>query len=383
MSFEGNKLEVSPYYDLYFDAVRAAHEAGASDIHFEPTRDGVAIRFRIIGDMDLPWKVLGLDHRQGFFNEIKRLSGLIIAVSGRPQDGRVSFPNLKLDARVNLLPTLHGEKIVLRLLDLQRDFKIDALGIHMSTLEILKDIPRLKNGVVLISGPTGSGKTTTLYSLLCSIDRTAKNIITLEDPVEYGLSGLNQVPIDKKVSFGTALRSVLRQDPDVILVGEIRDEETASLCFKAAQTGHLVLSTIHANSAAGVIDRLVNLGVEKFTIAENLRLSVAQRLVKTLCPGCRETASKDILLDLSSDIFLCQEDAATVGMFKVNGGRSCEYCRNGFIGRVPILEIMKSEEVIHHLRGAERGHLKRSLKRSFLESATLGQVDIREVKDLA
>jgi type II secretory ATPase GspE/PulE/Tfp pilus assembly ATPase PilB-like protein len=335
--------------------------------------------------MQDPWKRLALNHRRPFLNEVKNQANLSIAVSGRPQDGRAHIDDLLLDLRVNLLPMLHGEKIVLRLLDLTREFRLDALGIHDEAMEALKDVAQFKNGVVLISGPTGSGKTTTLYSLLCSLDARAKNIVTLEDPVEYGIEGLNQVPIDRKVSFAGALRAVLRQDPDVILVGEIRDEETAALAFKAAATGHLVLSTIHANGAAEVIDRLVNLGVDRLTIATNLRLSAAQRLVRTLCLRCSRPANESALERLGQRFLSNATDRVLAGHFRVPGGVACTECRKGYVGRVPILEVMTQDDVTKYLSG---GHTKgeclsHSIDDACLHHAALGQIDVREVGHVA
>ena len=374
----------SPYAALYHDAVTSARRTGASDIHFEPTLAGVDIRFRVMGEMQAPWKRLGEEHRRPFLNEVKRQANLSIAISGRPQDGRASVQELKLDLRVNLLPTLHGEKVVLRLLDLTREFRLDALGLYQVAHEALAGVSRLRNGVVLISGPTGSGKTTTLYSLLCSMDRRSKNIVTLEDPVEYGIEGLNQVPIDRKVSFSSALRGVLRQDPDVILVGEIRDPETAALAFQAAATGHLVLSTIHANGAAEVVDRLVNLGVDRLTIATNLRLSVAQRLVKTLCLKCSRPVPSDFFKEVSRGLFSSSDERCLVGAFRIRIGEGCSECHEGFIGRLPVVEFMTQGDITAYLADSTTPRvLDVSLKRSCLHHASLGQIDIREVMDVA
>ncbi len=357
-------LEVSPYTELFRTLVRDAHAASASDIHIEPHKDGIDIRFRVFGDMLPPWKRLESQHKQSFTLAVKKETKLAIGVSGRPQDSRCQVSGVPVDLRVNLLPTLYGEKIVLRLLDSNREFGIDQLGIPHDTLtEIMKSL-EYRNGVVLMSGPTGSGKTTTLYSMLCSIDRTKKNIVTLEDPVEYTIPGINQVKIDPKISFGNALRAILRQDPDVILVGEIRDEETAKLAFKAAATGHLVLSTVHANGASEVIGRLLGLGIDKDTIAENLRFSAAQRLVGRLCQFCSLSAP-DIVRD---------------GNFKRRFEPGCTECRSGITGRLPVIEFMDDLNIKDLvLSRNQTGGVKESLKVAALKLAKNGLIDIKEV----
>lgn len=340
----------TPYEALFRDMIVSARAAGASDIHIEPTRDSVHIRFRIFGELAPPWKELSIDHRESFITEVKRISHLSIGMSGRPQDGRMSFPNLTLDARVNLLPTLYGEKIVFRLLRSDQNFSIDALFFPPRTTLDLKEAMRHKNGVILISGPTGSGKTTTLYSLLSALDKRKNNVVTLENPVEYTLPGINQVEIGDKISFASALRAVLRQDPDVIFVGEIRDEETSALAFSAAATGHLVLSTIHANGAAEVVTRLLMLGVEKYLLKENLRFSCAQRLLQRLCPACSKSPPSEVVKEIAENIrsFLGKEvDGRN---FRIVGD-GCDRCKGGVIGRLPILEYMTAPFLQDYFEG--------------------------------
>lgn len=363
----GRTRLASPYTALLFDAIAAAHKAGASDIHVEPFKDGVRLRFRILGDLVSPWKVLSSEHRQSFINEAKRALQLSIAVSGRPQDGRFSVPSLNLDLRVNLLPTLYGEKIVLRLLDLGRRFAMEDLQLEDSVRADLEQALSLKNGVILISGPTGSGKTTTLYTLLGSLDRRRLNIVSIEDPVEYAMDGVSQVKVDAKVTFAGALRAILRQDPDVILVGEIRDEETANLCFKAASTGHLVLSTIHANSASEVVTRLLGLGVEHYLLRSNLRFCAAQRLVKKLCQGC---ASKQPVMESSPGNFLI-------------AGKGCKRngCVDGYTGRIVLLEYMTDAQIERFADGDFKGEAEvaMTLREACRLKAVKGVVDAREV----
>lgn len=363
-----------PYGSLYIDAVKAAHRERASDIHIKPTADGVEIIFRVLGSMSAPWKKLGLEHREGFINDVKRLTGLSIGISGKAQDSRVSYPVLKLDLRVNLIPSLYGEKIVLRLLDLSRNFEMQSLALDTQTKEDLLAATNAENGVVLISGPTGSGKTTTLYTLVHSLNREKLNILTVEDPIEYTITGITQIGINKKLSFANALRAILRQDPDVILVGEIRDEETADLCFKAASTGHLVLSTVHANGSVEVVQRLLGLGVEKYLIASCLRFSAAQRIIKTLCQNCSIPAPAE---DVPS-----REASVHEGNYRV-AGNGCTQCRSGYVGLVPMLEYMGTSEIeIFASQGFSGASSPRiSLKQAFYSNARRGLVDIREVNN--
>jgi type IV pilus assembly protein PilB len=231
--------DVGPYAKLLKDLVREAKTKGASDIHIEPTEFGIDFRLRVDGHLVLV-RSIELQHRESLILEAKRIFGLAIGVSGKPQDGRASLPSLRLDLRVSLLPTHFGEKVVMRLLNLDATFNLSELGFLESEQKMFERALQYEDGVIVISGPTGSGKTRTLYALLKALNPKRLNIVTLEDPIEYRIEGLNQVQVNRKMSFADALRSVLRQDPDVILVGEVRDAETAKLCFQAAETGHLV-----------------------------------------------------------------------------------------------------------------------------------------------
>lgn len=376
MTLASSKI-ISPYAELFRVAVRAGHEANASDIHFQPSRDGVAIRFRVFGTMQ-KWKTLGVEHRQSFLLAVKKEARLQIGVSGRPQDARCTVEGLPIDLRVSLLPTHFGERIVLRLLDGSREFGLEHLGIPAPTLDALRAALNHRNGVILMSGPTGSGKTTTLYSLLCSIDSSAKNVVTLEDPVEYTIDGISQVQVDQKVSFAGALRAMLRQDPDVILIGEIRDEETAALAFKAAATGHLVLSTVHANGAVEVINRLLNLGVDRDTIRDNLRFSAAQRLVPKLCPICKEVASSEVVAAAIKAIG--RELPATPGGYRVQNTRGCSLCTEGIVGRVPAIEYLAGQSGIDM---DSEPKVSVTLQDAALLLAADGQIDVREVASIA
>jgi len=274
---------------------------------------------------------------------------------------------MKLELRASLAPTHYGEKIVMRLLDQSRTFSMDTLAIEDDAKANFSASLRAKSGVVLISGPTGSGKTTTLYTAVSSLDREKLNIITIEDPVEYTLAGISQIGVGSKLSFANALRAVLRQDPDVILVGEIRDEETADLCFKAASTGHLVLSTIHANSSVEVVQRLLGLGIEKYLLSSCLHFSVAQRVVGKLCPACSRPVSE------------------TADANYRTAGSGCERCRDGLNGMVPIFEYMDKDQIAAYAAEGFAGTIrpKVSLSKAFDVKARRGLVDVRGAYDLA
>ena len=342
----------APYTSLFRDALKEAHRLSASDIHIEPVADGLQIRIRVNGDL-FTYKSLGFDHRQSFIQEVKRLSNLSIAISNRPQDSRLSLPTWKLALRVNSTPTLYGEKVVLRLLDMTTDFDLATVNLSENIVDDLKVAAQEKNGVIIVSGPTGSGKTRTLFSLLNSLDKERKNIVSLEDPVEYTFKGINQIEIKEPLSFADGLRAILRQDPDVILVGEIRDYETADLCFKAAATGHLVISTLHANSAVKVIERLRNMGVEDYMINSNLKFSAAQRLVKKLCQACSIEA----------------------GNGRSRNPHGCRYCKNGISGRVPVMEYLTKDE----LSNDDKLVPKVTLAQEYMKKASKGLIDIKEV----
>ncbi len=375
-----------PYTSLFRDTILAARKLGASDIHIQPSRDGLDIRFRVNGDMST-WKTLSLEHRRSFINEVKRLTNLSIAISGRAQDGRTSFKSWQLDLRASLLPSQYGEKIVLRLLDLTRNFDLSSLGFDPETHNDLLQALQSKNGVIIISGPTGSGKTTTLYTLLCALDRSTRNIITLEDPIEYGIEGLTQVQVSPKLTFAEALRSVLRQDPDVILVGEIRDAETADLCIKAASTGHLVLSTLHANGAAEVVGRLINLGIDPYMLKSVLRFTSAQRLVKRLCPSCSVPGASDAGKLFEKDSGLKLRAGAGID-YRKREPKGCPQCLAGIKGRVPVLEYMRAQQIKSYLESfleapqTVQPQLTVSLQEACLRRAEKGEVDYNDVFEI-
>jgi type IV pilus assembly protein PilB len=284
-----NIQEDAPTIKIVSTILRYAVDGRASDIHIEPQSNGVRVRYRVDGDLHTS-VVLPLSAHRALVARIKVLSSIRLDEQRKPQDGRFSatIDNRPIDFRVSTFPAYSGEKVVIRILDREQGFiSLDKIGLTDRNLGIMRRAASAPHGLILISGPTGSGKSTTLYSMLTEVDRERKNVLSLEDPIEYYVDGVNQSQVRPEIgyTFANGLRTTLRQDPDVIMVGEIRDAETAQLAIQAALTGHLVLSTIHTNDAIGTIPRLIQMGVEPYLIAPVLVVSIAQRLVRTLCPG--------------------------------------------------------------------------------------------------
>jgi type II secretory ATPase GspE/PulE/Tfp pilus assembly ATPase PilB-like protein len=334
-----NQPPVVRYVNLL---VNDAHDAGASDIHLEATRGGLSARFRLDGVLvAAPESPAELHH--AIVSRIKLLAELDIAERRRPQDGRirVRLEQRELDLRVSTVPTMFGESVVLRLLDRGGEpVGLDELGMPPETLRAIAELVRRPHGMLLVTGPTGSGKTTTLYSALQTRAADAEKIITVEDPIEYQLSGITQVPVHRQagVSFATALRAILRQDPDVIMVGEMRDQETAEIAVQAAMTGHLVFSTLHTNDAIAAIPRLVDLGVPDYLVAATVEGVLAQRLVRRICDGCREP-------HIASPESLAAISARTTERAHTYHGAGCSRCRGtGYRGRVGVFELLTLSE---------------------------------------
>lgn len=283
--------EEAPIIKMVLVILRHAIEGNASDVHIEPTREKLIVRFRLNGVL-YPSLVLPLKVHAAVVARIKILSGLKIDENRIPQDGRFSekINNIDVDFRVATFPTLYGEKVEVRILDPSTGLRsFEQLGLTGRSLEVVKEAIKKPFGMILFTGPTGSGKTTTQYAILRVLNQDAVNIVTIEDPIEYSISGINQSQVKPEIgyTFANGLRQILRQDPNIIMVGEIRDEETANLVINAALTGHIVLSTLHTNSSAGVIPRLIDMGVKPFLIPSTLRVVISQRLVRTLCPRCK------------------------------------------------------------------------------------------------
>ncbi|MFH1198887.1 MAG: type II secretion system ATPase GspE [Candidatus Omnitrophota bacterium] len=317
----------------------------ASDIHVEPDEDKLRIRYRVDGILH-EVQLLPKHLQNVLSSRIKVMARMDIAETRNPQDGRIQIriESKNLDLRVSSFPTVYGENIVLRILDKTSVLRgLEELGFAENDLKEFNKVIHRPNGIVLVTGPTGSGKTTTLYSALSTINSTEKNIITIEDPVEYEIPLIRQTQINPKagLTFANGLRSILRQDPDIIMVGEIRDKETAEIAIQASLTGHLVFSTLHTNDSASALTRLVDMGIEPFLIASSITGILAQRLVRVICPSCKEkyTPSPELLLDLKLK-----------EKFDFYRGKGCNKCNNtGFIGRIGIYEMLLMNEEIKNM----------------------------------
>lgn len=323
----------------------------ASDIHIEPNEKGLLIRFRVDGILhDI--RTLPNTIKSAIISRIKILAKMDIAERRLPQDGRfqVKFGTREVDLRVSTIPTVLGEKVVLRLLDKSKGLiKLEQLGFIPEQLKEFKSIIFKSYGIILLTGPTGSGKTTTLYAALNQVNSKDKNIITVEDPVEYKLARINQIQIKPKINltFANTLRSILRQDPDIIMVGEIRDTETAQIAVQAALTGHLVFSTLHTNDAASALTRLIDMDIETFLISSSVIGVIAQRLVRVICEKCKEkyTPEKNVLSGLN-----IKDKSNDGGKVKLYRGTGCSFCKNtGYYGRTSIYELIVLDEEIRSL----------------------------------
>ena len=329
--------------------LKDAIELRASDIHLEPFEDEFKIRYRIDGELqEVPVPSQLKQFQPAIVSRVKILSHLNIAEKRLPQDGRIKvrIDDAQVDIRVSVIPMLHGEAVVMRLLRQNSTLRgLGEIGMNTRELEHFQSVLRLPHGIILVTGPTGSGKTSTLYTALNEINDAVRKIITVEDPVEYQLKGVNQIQVNEKsgLTFARGLRSILRHDPDVILIGEIRDAETAQIAVQASLTGHLVFSTLHTNDAPGALTRLVDMGVEPYLVASSLEAVLAQRLVRVLCPHCKQpdTSERAQAFKLKLGI------PADKIIYKSIG---CRECRNtGFFGRHAIFEWMDTDEEIRQL----------------------------------
>ena len=344
LATDGNDAPVIKMVNLI---LAQAVKEKASDIHIEPFHTALKLRYRVDGELvpaESPPKALQL----AITSRMKILAGLNIAERRLPQDGRfrVRVMGKDVDLRISILPTAHGEKIVIRILDkTSLSGGIDQLGMDQETLEKFRKAIDAPHGMILVTGPTGSGKTTTLYSVLHELNNPQYNIVTVEDPIEYELMGVNQVAVrsDIGLDFSSALRSILRQDPDIVMVGEIRDNETADIAVKAALTGHQVLSTLHTNDAAGAITRLDDMGIEPFLISSSILMTCAQRLVRRVCPNCKEEFKPEP--ELLERLGL--QDRENTVFYR---GSGCDRCKGrGYTGRVAIIEALTVTETIRRL----------------------------------
>ena len=385
-----DRVETSSLARMINMLIIQAATAGVSDIHFEPTRNSLEVRFRENGDLVHHTTMRKAVHN-AVVTRIKLLSDMNIAEKRIPQDGKIHFTsaNFEIDIRVSSLPTIYGEKIVLRLLgntahpelmDLKR------IGMDDWTSEHFNSMIKAPNGIILVTGPTGSGKTTTLYATLNQLSQKPVNIVTIEDPVEQRIDGINQIQVNNKagLTFASALRSILRQDPDIIMVGEMRDEETAELGMRAAITGHLVLSTLHTNDTVSSIARLVDMKIPPYMVAASLSGVIAQRLVKKLCPNCREQrpVSEREKASLGKGAEDIQATYHPVG---------CPHCNNtGYSGRRPIYECIHLDgtlrnmitdgKSVYDMRNYERSKGNRFLKDNVLDMVRRGETGIEEME---
>jgi len=363
----------------------------ASDIHIEPYEKSFRVRYRIDGVlyevMKPPMKL-----KNAITSRVKIMSELDIAERRLPQDGRIKLKlgrGKEMDFRVSVLPTLFGEKVVMRLLD-KSNLQLDMtkLGFEQGQLDVFKRSIHLPYGMVLVTGPTGSGKTTTLYSALSELNKTTENVSTAEDPVEFNLAGINQVQMHDEIglNFAACLRSFLRQDPDILMVGEIRDFETAEIAIKAALTGHMVLSTLHTNDAPSTVNRLLNMGIEPFLVSSSVNCIVAQRLARRVCAECKDT-DEEVTTEALEEAGMPADQARSVVTVKGRGCRTCS--ETGFKGRIALYEVMELREELKEfvLNGASALELKReairlgmqTLRKSALQKLADGTTTLSEV----
>ena len=364
-----SEIANAPVVRLINSIIQHAAKSGASDIHIEPLENAVRVRFRIDGKLQEVMRPSKSTH-QAIITRVKIIGGMDIAEKRIPQDGRVQFEleNRNIDLRISILPTAYGEKIVLRLLGLENTvYSVDRLGLSESNRAMFDKIIKSANGIILVSGPTGSGKTTTLYSALMDLNKIDTNIITVEDPVEFKMEGVNQGQVNQRagLTFATGLRSILCQDPDIIMIGEIRDGETAQIAMRAAITGHLVLSTIHTNDAPSSIARLIDMGIEPYLAASSLVGIIAQRLVRKLCPRCKKAYRPE-----HADMMLMKLKEPK----EIYRAAGCPACNNrGNSGRIPIHEVLPLGREIKEL--VERRATTEQIRQT---AHKLGTLSLRE-----
>jgi len=386
----------APAVKLVHAMLLQAVKQRASDIHVEPAENGVRVRFRIDGVL-YERATLRAEVRDGVASRIKVMGRMDIAERRLPQDGGVTIRigERRIDLRISTLPSQYGERVVMRLLDKQTGLlSVKNLGLSDGDLTRASRLRTLSHGIVLVTGPTGSGKTTTLYAMLSEMNSAELNILTLEDPVEYQLPGVTQTQVSEKkgLTFARGLRALVRQDPDIIMVGEIRDLETASVAIQSALTGHLVLSTLHTNDAPASVTRLIDLGVEPFLVSSSVNASIAQRLVRRICPSCSQRVSLDIPAAViegwsEDELRYLQENGGTQTSFS----KGCDSCFNtGFTGRSGIYEFLMMSDALRDLvvNRASAGEIKRAavergmttLRRDGLLKVADGITTLREVQ---
>ena len=340
-------VENIPIVDLVNKIILVAVKARASDIHFDPLENGLKIRMRIDGNLQ-DHTIIPKDSERNVITRVKLISGMNITENRLPQDGAIKgrIDNIDLDMRVSVLPTNEGEKVVIRILDYSKSLEgLHSLDFSPVNFDKVLQMLAVPNGIILVTGATGSGKSTTTYSMLQSLNHEETNIITVEDPIEMNIEGINQVQVNSEIgmTFAAALRSILRQDPNVILIGEIRDSETAQIAVRASITGHLVLSTIHTNNSLATIERLLDMDVERYLLSTALEGIISQKLARRICPVCRTIRPTT---PYERKVF---KDALGLNVNEMWIPNKCEHCINGFLGRIAIQEVLLINEDIRDI----------------------------------
>lgn len=359
--FRDFDYENKPVVDIVNEMIIDAINKKASDIHFDPTEDGVNVRIRIDGEL-LEYAKVPNFVKKNLLTRIKIISGMNITETRLPQDGAIKnlSDQVDLDLRVSSLPIVDGEKIVIRILNYSMSSSgLENLGLSDKNLAKIQKLIKMPNGIILVAGATGSGKSTTVYSMLQILNTTARNIITVEDPVEMKIAGINQVQVmsDIGLTFGNTLRSILRQDPDVIMIGEIRDDETARIAVRASITGHLVLSTIHTNNSLNTIERLLDMEVERYLLGSALTGVISQRLVKRLCPKCRTSRPTTNYEKILFKSVLHQD------IDEIYTPQGCSECINGYRGRIALHEVL---EINQDVRDAITNNVRKNELRNLV-----------------
>ncbi len=346
-------LTKTPIVNVVDDIIANASKAGASDIHFDPRENSLMVRIRVDGDLQ-DYTEIPKIYERNLITRIKLIANMNITESRLPQDGSIkgTIKGINLETRVSTLPTNEGEKCVIRILDYSRSLEgIESLGFNDDNFKKLKKMISEPNGIILITGATGSGKSTTVYSILQVLNKKETNIITVEDPIEMNLEGLNQVQVNSEIGldFATVLRSILRQDPNVILIGEIRDSETAKIAVRASITGHLVLSTIHTNNSLSTIERLLDMNVERYLLSSALSGIISQKLAKMVCPHCH---IKEETTPYQKKVFKMALGKDVDYIYNPNP-KGCDKCNNGYHGRIAIQEVLEINDEIRNALNEE------------------------------
>ncbi|HVL76072.1 MAG TPA: GspE/PulE family protein, partial [Noviherbaspirillum sp.] len=382
-------IEEAPVVKLLQSVFDDAAQVRASDIHIEPQETRLQIRFRIDGVLHLQTEA-DIKIAQALALRLKLMSGLDISEKRLPQDGRfaIKVKNQQMDVRISTMPTQYGESVVMRLLNQSGGMlRLDSIGMPAAMLTRFRAILQRPNGLVLVTGPTGSGKTTTLYGALAELNSVERKLITVEDPVEYRLPGINQVQVNEKIelTFARVLRSALRQDPDVVLVGEMRDQETAQIGMRAALTGHLVLSTLHTNDAVSTPIRLLDMGVARYMVATSLQAVLAQRLVRVICESC----ASPYTLKPAEQAWLRAELGDSVASHRYVHGRGCTHCNGtGYRGRTGVYEMLEMTEALadaanqhepaHFIKVAQAQMAGNTLRRHAVSLVVAGKTTVSE-----